>query len=84
MDRVPVESSVIAEVGYSPSLQTLEILFRCSAIRLYYFVPQAGQNGLMASEYKSVYFNRYIKGVYESYRISEPEKPRGKVRPPLD
>jgi hypothetical protein len=72
VERVPVESSVIAEVGYNASSRTLEIEFRSGAIYLYYFVPQDGYDALMASDNKSVYFNKQIKGVFEHYRIGEP------------
>lgn len=72
MDRVPVESSVIGEVGYNESSRTLEILFRSGAIYLYYFVPVAVRDALMAADSKGTYFNKQIKGVYEHHRIAEP------------
>jgi KTSC domain len=72
MDRVPVESSVIGEVGYNVSCRTLEVLFRSGAIYLYYFVPQGVHEALMAADSKGTYFNKLIKGVYEHYRIAEP------------
>jgi hypothetical protein len=93
MDRVPVESSVIGEVGYSESSRTLEILFRSGAIYLYYFVPQDVHDALMAADSKGTYFNKQIKGVYEHHRIAEPydnpskigkrpKKPGAGQRPP--
>ena len=47
MEREPVVSSVIAEVGYNASLRTLEILFKSGAIYLYYFVPPEVHRGLL-------------------------------------
>jgi KTSC domain len=72
MDRVNVVSSVIEEIGYSASSRTLEILFKSGAIYLYYFVPQAQYDALMAADSKGTYFNKKIKGVYEHHRIAEP------------
>jgi hypothetical protein len=80
MDRVLVESSVIAEVGYSLSSQTLEVLFRSGAIYLYYFVPQSVHDALLAADSKGTYFNKQIKGVYEHCRIAEPYDNPSKAR----
>jgi hypothetical protein len=80
MDRVPVESSVIAEVGYNVSCQTLEVQFRSGAIYLYYFVPQGVYDALITADSKGTYFNKQIKGVYEHHRIAEPYDVPGKAR----
>jgi KTSC domain len=80
MDRVPVESSVIGEVGYDVSYRTLEVMFRSGAIYLYYFVPQGEYDALMAADSKGTYFNKQIKGVYEHHRIAEPYDNPSKVR----
>jgi KTSC domain len=85
MEREPVVSSVIAEVGYNASLRTLEILFKSGAIYLYYFVPPEVHRGLLSAASHGTYFNKEIKGVYEHHRIAEPydlpkpspRKPRG-------
>jgi KTSC domain len=86
MDRVPVVSSVIAEVGYSESLRTLEIVFNSGAVYLYYFVPQDVRDALMSADSKGTYFNKHIKGVFEHHQIAEPYdkpgKPRKKPRKP--
>ena len=84
MDRVPVVSSVIGEVGYNASLRTLEILFNSGAIYLYYFVPQDVHDALLNAESKGTYFNKQIKGVFEHHQIAEPydrpDKPRKKPK----
>jgi hypothetical protein len=72
MDRVPVVSSVIDEVGYNASLRTLEVRFQSGAIYLYYFVPADVHDALMAADSKGTYFNKQIKKVYEYHRIAEP------------
>jgi KTSC domain len=80
MDRVPVVSSVIAEVGYNASLRTLEILFHSGAIYLYYFVPEEVRDSLMSAESLGAYFNKQIKGVFEHHQIAEPYDKPGKSR----
>jgi hypothetical protein len=79
MERVPVVSSVISEVGYDASYRTLEILFRSGAIYLYYFVPEEVHRGLIDATSHGTYFNQNIKAVYDHHRIAEPydgPKPR--------
>ena len=49
MEREPVVSSVLSEVGYDASCRTLEILFQSGAIYLYYFVPEEVHRGLMSA-----------------------------------
>jgi hypothetical protein len=70
MNRVPVVSSVIDEVGYNASCRTLEILFKSGAIYLYYFVPQDVHDALMAADSKGGYFNKQIKGLFEHHQIA--------------
>jgi hypothetical protein len=72
MERVPVVSSVISEVGYDSSYRTLEILFRSGAIYLYYFVPDEVHRGLINATSHGTYFNQNIKAVYDHHRIAEP------------
>jgi KTSC domain len=77
VERVPVVSSVIAEVGYNAACQTLEFVFKSGAVYLYYFVPQGVHDDLMKAENAGHYFEKNIKGVYEHHRICEPEtRPR--------
>jgi hypothetical protein len=80
MDRLPVESSVIGEIGYDASSQMLEVFFRSGAVYLYYFVPQGAYDDFVAADSKGSYFNKQIKGVYEHHRIAEPYDDPGKVR----
>jgi hypothetical protein len=90
MDREPVISSVINEVGYNASCRTLEILFKSGAIYLYYFVPEEVHRELMDAASHGTYFNQNIKAVYDYHRIAEPndapkkkrKKPGPGLRPP--
>jgi hypothetical protein len=72
MDREPVISSVLSEVGYDASCRTLEILFQSGAIYHYYFVPEEVHRDLMSAASLGTYFNKEIKRVYEHRRIAEP------------
>jgi KTSC domain len=72
MERDPVVSSVISEIGYNASSRTLEILFKSGAIYLYYFVPQDVYDALMTADAKGVHFKKHIKTSYEYHRIAEP------------
>lgn len=83
MEREPVVSSVLSEVGYDASCRTLEILFQSGAIYLYYFVPEEVHRGLMSAASLGTYFNKEIKRIYEHHRIAEPydlPKPRPRKR----
>ena len=90
MEREPVISSVISEVGYNASCRTLEILFKSGAIYVYYFVPEEVHRELMNAASHGTYLNQNIKAVYEYKRIAEPhnapkkrrKKPGAGVRPP--
>jgi hypothetical protein len=68
-DRMPVESSLLSSVRYSPQA-TLEIEFRSGAIYCYFLVPQAIFDGLIAAPSKGTYFNRYIRSSFRSQRIA--------------
>lgn len=82
MNREPVVSSILSEVGYDASCRTLEILFQSGAIYLFYFVPEEVHRGLMSSASLGTYYAREIKHVYEHRRIAEPHPPRRDRRPP--
>jgi KTSC domain len=72
MDREPVVSSLISEIGYDASSEALEILFHNGAICLYHFVPADIHTALMSAASHGFYFEREIKGIYEWQRIAEP------------
>jgi hypothetical protein len=61
MERVPVESSHLATVGYEIETSTLEIEFKKSGIYQYFGVPQEIYEGLMAAGSKGQYFDQQIK-----------------------
>jgi hypothetical protein len=62
MERVSVNSSYIASIGYDASTMTLEIQFRNGSIYQYYGVPAEVYEGLMNAGSKGSYFHHHIKG----------------------
>jgi KTSC domain len=83
VERIPVVSNILAEIGYDATSRTLSVLFKSGAVYLYYFVPQAAYDALMAADSPAIYFNKQIKGIYEHHRIAEPrivERPSRRLR----
>jgi hypothetical protein len=62
-ERIPVLSSLLASVLYSPQA-TLEIEFRSGAVYRYFLVPRATFEGLLGAPSKGAYFNRHIKAAF--------------------
>ncbi|MDZ7336742.1 MAG: KTSC domain-containing protein [candidate division KSB1 bacterium] len=67
MQRVPVQSSNLASVGYDPVSSILEIEFHNGGIYQYLGVPQEIYDGLMYAASKGSYFHHYIKEAGYSY-----------------
>lgn len=61
MDRIPVQSSNVASVGYDEGTSTLEIGFNDGSIYQYFGVPQHIYEGLMNAPSKGTFLNQYIK-----------------------
>jgi hypothetical protein len=72
MNRVPVESSVLASVLYLPSLRRLEIEFRSGPSYQYSDVPESTYNELLTAESKGAYFNANIRNRFSSQQIDRP------------
>jgi hypothetical protein len=62
--RIPVSSSNLAEVGYDPETQTLEVQFVSGTEGHYEGVPQAQYDALMAAQSKGSYFHHNIRDRY--------------------
>ena len=69
MNRTRVTSSMISEIGYRPSVMTLELKFKNGYEYAYKAIPQRIFNELMASPSKGKYFVDNIKDKYECKRI---------------
>jgi len=68
MQHVPVKSSVIASVGYSPEEKVLEIRFHTGRVYQYMGVPAERHDQLMVAESIGQYFNEMIR---DQYRFRE-------------
>ncbi len=64
MERTPVRSSDLAEIGYDEKSEILEILFRRGGIWQYHEIPVEVYNELMNAESHGSYFNFEIKDAY--------------------
>ena len=69
MNRVPVRSTNIAEVGYDPAARRLEIRFRGGRTYEYLNVPTDVFEGLLNASSKGAYFHRRIRGRYPTRRV---------------
>ncbi len=61
MNRVSVESSVLASVLYLPGRRLLEIEFHSGLFYQYFDVPQHSYSELLKAESKGAYFNAHIR-----------------------
>lgn len=69
MERQPVTSSNLAEVGYDPELETLEVLFKHGGVYKYFNVPAFMHERLMAADSLGRFFNAEIKGRYPETKV---------------
>ena len=69
MERQMVVSGNLAEVGYDPDLETLEIMFRNGRVYQYYNVPAFMNERLMTADSLGKFFNAEIKGHYPEARM---------------
>ena len=62
MQRVPVESSSIASIGYAPQERVLELEFRQSGeVYQYFDVPAEEYTAFLAADSKGTYVNQQLK-----------------------
>jgi hypothetical protein len=66
---IPVESSLLASIGYSLHA-TLDLEFRSGARYRYFAVPHAVVAELLAAESKGAYFNRNIRSRFDYQRLA--------------
>lgn len=67
MRRVPVESSVIAEIGYEE--EVMEVRFNNGGVYRYFNVPPEVCLNLLKADSKGRFFNYEIRGEYPCTRI---------------
>jgi len=69
LNRVPVESSVLASVLYLPALRLLEVEFHSGLLYQYFDVPQHTYTQLVTAESKGTYFNANIRNRFSYKQI---------------
>ena len=68
MNRIAVESTTLATVGYDDALSILQLGFRSGAHYQYFGVPAGLHRGLLDAPSKGSYFNELIRGHFP-YRL---------------
>lgn len=69
MQWLPVDSTVIAQIGYEWSTRELGIEFHTGKVYLYFDVPTEEHEAFMASESKGTYLNTVFKSREYRYVI---------------
>lgn len=69
MNRQPVSSSNVAEVGYDENQRIMEVLFRSGTLYQYFDVPPQIYAELMQSSSVGSYLNSNVKGQFRYARI---------------
>ena len=69
MERIPVSSSNIAEIGYDEPSGTLEILFHSEALYQYFDVPLVVYEELITASSHGKYLNTNLKGKFRYAKI---------------
>jgi hypothetical protein len=78
MQRIPIRSTSIASLGYSPMKRELEIKFRDTGdVYRYFDVPAEEYVAFLAAESKGTYLNQVFKPrEYRYFVVYEGKKPR--------
>jgi hypothetical protein len=69
MERIPVTSSNVAEVGYEPASMTLEIAFCNGNVYQYFDVPEMVYQEFIGSDSVGTYLNANIKNSYRYAKV---------------
>lgn len=69
MDRTAVTSESIAEIGYDPEFEILEIMFRNGRVYQYLNFPQFMYERFQQADSFGRFFNADIKGRYPESRV---------------
>lgn len=69
MQREPVSSSNLAEIGYDSGTHTLEVCFTSGRMYQYFNVPERIYDDLRKASSPGGYLNREIKGHYRYARV---------------
>ena len=70
MDRIPVQSTEIAVVGYDSKKSLLEVVFRKGGVYRYRGVPEDVHQSLMEAASKGTFFAQKIKDSYDYVKVA--------------
>ena len=71
MNRLPVESTVLASVAYSLDQSLLEVEFCDGTLYRFFDVPPARFEQLMAADSKGTYFNQNVRNCFRFQPLTE-------------
>jgi hypothetical protein len=71
MNRIAVESAMLATIGYDVVGGILQPEFRSRAVYLYFGVPHSMYEALLTASSKGGYFNGVIRGCFPHSRASK-------------
>lgn len=69
MNRIPVISSNVAEVGYDPATMTLEVAFHSGSVYQYFDVPELLYQEMLHAESVGRFLHEQIKNSYRYAKI---------------
>lgn len=69
MNRTPVSSSNVAEIGYDPATMTLEVAFRDGSVYQYFDVPETVYQEFMGAPSKGQFLHANIKNIYRYLKL---------------
>lgn len=69
MERVPVNSSNIASVGYEPDTSTLQVEFNNGTVYDYYDVPENTYTALIGAGSVGSYFHTNIRNTFSFQQV---------------
>lgn len=69
MNRIPIQSSNLAEVGYDTDSMMLEVLFHNGTVYQFFDVPEALYLEMMQSDSKGKFFNTQIKNSFRFAKL---------------
>jgi hypothetical protein len=69
MNRIPVDSSNIADIGYDEASLTLEVGFNNGTVYQYFDVPEAVHLEFMNAGSKGTFLNENIKSNYRYSKL---------------
>lgn len=69
MDRTPVDSSTVADVGYDHATMTLEVGFLNGTVYQYFDVPETLAQEFMQAPSKGAFLNASIKNSYRYAKL---------------